>query len=260
MNHRDQRPFRPEEVLGPERGSDRSGDADSGESDPSGVASADSILLTAMAADLEALAREPSPKPSAGFADLVSAAILRDPVPVPIAAAGLAFRRHNVPGFAAAVRDSVRVSLGRGRPVTARAGAFAMLVVALLAALSVGAVIAVGAAAVLVPAPHETHHVVPATPSITIMPTTTPAPERTSEPSPTARPSHGPVPSPTDGEVPVTSETPRATSSLNPSSTPTASPRPTGTDADTSAPTDQPAGDGSGGGGSGGSGEGQLGG
>jgi hypothetical protein len=195
-------------------------------------------ILAAVAADLERIASEPSPRPSPGFADRVDAAIAREPIPVPMAAARSAVRRRSAFGFAAALRDSVRVGLGGNRPAAARAGALAMLAGAALIVASVGGALAFGAASVLVPAPAATHR---SEPPATASPTLQPTPTGSSRPSPTAsagEPSHSPGPSGGDGHGP--SASPREIPSPGETLTPGETPRPSKTPRDTESPTPSP--------------------
>jgi hypothetical protein len=230
--------FRPDEVAGAGRVSkwraSRAGPLDTS------MAESEAAILAAVAADLERIALQPSPKPSDGFADRVGAAIKREPSPVPIGAAGSAVRRHSAPGFVAALRDSVRVSFGGRRPVTARAGALAMVAVAGLIVLSVGGAVGFGAASVFVPAPQATHRSEEAAPS----PTLSAGPSEATQPTDldgAGEHSTGPSPSPIDndgGGSPRQSSDPDA--SLKPGETPRAGESPRDSDGATPSPSPRP--------------------
>jgi hypothetical protein len=218
-------------------------DLEVGAADPSGepasapAIDSDGAVLTAMAAELERIALEPGPRPSAGFADRVGAAIAREPMPVPMAAAGNAVRRHSAPGMAAALRDSARVGFGSHRPVTARAGAFAMLAVAALIVVSVGGALAFGAASVFVPAPQATDRDERATVSPTLQLTPTESSEPTNSTS-VGEPSPGPSSSPIDNDGPGAS--PRGTADPDGSLKPGQTPKPSESARDSDDPTQSP--------------------
>jgi hypothetical protein len=205
--------------------------------------STDAAIMSAVAADLERIAQEPSPRPSPGFSDRVGAVIAREPVPAPMAAAGRAVRGHSVTGFAAALRDAAKVGFGGRRPLTARAGALAMLAVAMMIVVSVGGALAFGAASIFVPAPPAVHPTEQATasPTTQVSPTVSSLPsaaigtdEPTRGPGSSASESHGPGATRREtssaGVSPKPGETPRPSESPHDSETPTASPTPRDSD------------------------------
>ncbi|HSS35004.1 MAG TPA: hypothetical protein VLR93_01925 [Patescibacteria group bacterium] len=191
--------------------------------------------------------------PSAEFADRVMAAVAVEPRPQPAIAAGLAMRRGRFGSMTAALADSWRVAFSGGRPLAVRAQAAAFVLVAVLAAGSLGGLAAVGAVRVLAPAPRQIPLQGPILP--TIGPTHEP-PAPTAQPTPTAA---LPTPSarPTDEAQPTGAPGASRTDGPGKAPGPTKTPRPTRTPRDTPEPTEtEDPTDDSGHGGSGGGGDG----
>ena len=169
-------------------------------------------------------------RPSDGFTDRVLIAIANEPLPRPMAVAGLAARQGRVWAMLAALRDTWHVAWSGGRPLAIRAQAMAFVLLLVVAVGSVGAVSTVGALNLLFPPisppslqpaptvplvtspptePSEDRTPSPeATPSPSAEPTETPEPTKTAEPtdtpeptdnpSHTERPGHTETPEPTD--------------------------------------------------------------
>jgi hypothetical protein len=223
MSHR---PFHPSEL----------GDV----ADP--LASADLLLI---ARELERLDGGPI-RPSDGFTDRVLAAIGSEPLPAPMAVAGLAARQGRFGAMAAALRDTWHVAWSGGRPVAVRAQAMAFVLLLLVAVGSVGAVTTVGALNALFP---------PTTSPSPTLPVVDPSPQpaRTAEPTETPEPTKSPEP--TDSPEPTETTKPGGTTKPDDTVEPghTARPGRTETPEPTETPgTDDSSGDGSGGGGQGG--------
>ena len=166
MSHR---PFHPSEL----------GDV----ADP--LASADLLL---MARELERLDGGPI-RPSDGFTDRVLAAIGAEPLPAPMAVAGLAAREGRFGAMVAALRDTWHVAWSGGRPLAVRAQAMAFVLLLIVAVGSVGAVTTVGAFNALFPTTSSPSPTLPVAnpspqPAQTAEPTETPEPDR----SPPSRP------------------------------------------------------------------------
>jgi hypothetical protein len=196
------------------------------------AASPDEPEIAAMTSDLERLANEPVPRPSAGFADRVAAAIAAEPVPVPAAAATRAIANRSLAGLLAALRDSARVAFGPRRPVAARAGALALLLAATVMAFSAGGAVAVGAASILAPAFHSE----PRPPAVQLSPSPSPSPS----PALTTTPATSPEPSASSGETHGPSGQTDQTEPARPSAGPSRSPGATDSDQphDTPRPSD----------------------
>jgi hypothetical protein len=218
------RPFHPSELSGADGGEPTS--AELGEA----LATARAIETQLAAADVH---------PSTAFADRVMGAIAAEPQPQPAVAAGLALRRGRIGTLVAALADSWRVAFSGGRPLAVRAQAAAFVLVAILAAGSLGGIGLVGALDILAPnrspSPPPSQVALP-TPSPTLGPSETSQPTDTTEPTET----------PEASETPEPSETPEATRTARPSRTehPNETPEP--------AETEDHGGDGSSGGGGGG--------
>ena len=249
MGDRERR-FRPEEVAGSEVGSD--------------VPSTAELAATLGAArELEWLAAVDDVRPSADFADRVMSAVVTEPLPAPVAAAGAALGAGRLGALVAAFRDMWRVAFGGGRPYAVRAQALAIVLIVIVGAGSVTGLAAVGAWNVLsperspevspavspgpLPSPTESGPAEPtespppsesAEPTESAEPSGTPEPSETPEASspaptspqatarPTATPTPRPTPEPTSSETPEPSKTPEPTDTPKPSETP----KPTGTD------------------------------
>ncbi|TMD32127.1 MAG: hypothetical protein E6I94_02070 [Chloroflexi bacterium] len=164
-------------------------------------------------------------RPSAGFADLVLAAIVAEPSPRPIAAIGRAARGGGAHALVAAVGDAWRMAWGGGRPFAVRAQAFGVVLALLVMMVSVGGLTAAGVARLLGPGPQVL---------APVGPTSTPSdrPRATEEPRSTveATPSATPSPQPTEATEPTPTDKPAATPAHT--SRPTAHPTetPEGTD------------------------------
>ena len=221
------RPFHPSELSGADGGEPTS--AELGEA----LATARAIETQLAAADVH---------PSTEFAARVMAAIADEPKPQPAVAAGVALRQGRIGTLFAALADSWRVAFSGGRPLAVRAQAAAFVLVAILAAGSLGGIGLVGALDVLAPnrspSPPPTQ-AAPVTPSPRLGPTETSQPTDTTEPTET----------PDASETPEPSETREPARTARPGKTdhPNETPEPTETDDH---------GDGSGGGGQGGDGSG----
>jgi hypothetical protein len=219
------RPFHPSELSGAD--GDEPTSAELGE-----------VLATARAIETQLAAADVHP--STGFPDRVMAAVALEPKPQPAVAAGLALRRGRVGALFAALADSWRVAFSGGRPLAVRAQAAAFVLVAILAAGSLGGIGLVGALDVLAPNRSPSpppSQLAPVTPSPRLGPTETSQPTHTTEPTET----------PDASETPEPSETKEPTRTARPGKTehPSETPEPT----ETGDP-----GEGSGGGGRGGDG------
>ena len=194
-----------------------------------------------LARELESAAILDPVHPRSDFTDSVMAAIEREPSPRPYVAIVGPLRTDGVRGIWRSIRGAVAtVTLGSGRPLAARAAAFAYLVVvgALGLALSGGA--AVGAASALGlfdgRGPEPTPVVLPSgspdpSPSTDpLFPTPGPSgsPDGSASPDPSASsgsggspaPSASPSETPDGSETPRPSRTPRASETPDPSDTP----------------------------------------
>src|SRR4051812_10190127 len=145
--------------------------------------------------ELDQFAADTSVEPGADFTTRVMAAVVQEPAPRPVAAAGRAVAAGRPLGFLAALRDSWRVATSGGRPAAIRAQALAFV---LLAFLTVGGVAGFAGAAALglldpddVPQPSP---IVTPSPTPTISPSPSPTPTPT--PTPTARATVRPTPTP----------------------------------------------------------------
>ena len=78
-------------------------------------------------------------RPSEGFTDRVLAAIAVEPLPRPMAVAGVAAREGRVRAMLGALRDTWHVAWSGGRPLVARAQAMAFVILLVVAVGSVGA-------------------------------------------------------------------------------------------------------------------------
>ena len=96
---------------------------------------------------LERLAARDESFPPAAFSDRVMRAVSAEPRPAPAVAAAAAVRRRSLSATLASLGDAFRVSFGGARPFAARAQAFALvlLVVVALGGTTVGAASALGA-------------------------------------------------------------------------------------------------------------------
>lgn len=180
-----------------------------------GAGPLESADLLLMARELERLDGG-AIRPSDGFTDRVLAAIAGEPLPRPMAVAGVAAREGRLGAMIGALRDTWQIAWSGGRPMAARAQAMAFVLLLVLAVGSVGALTTVGAINVLFstsstpsvqPAPSQPAVANPSpspieVPSPEPSPVVTPSP--TSEPTKTARPA--PTPTHTDG--PGHTETP----------------------------------------------------
>ena len=110
--------------------------------------SSESAELLLMARELERLDGG-AIRPSDGFTDRVLGAIADEPLPRPMAVAGVAAREGRLGAMVAALRDTWHVAWSGGRPLAARAQAMAFVVLLVVAVGSVGAVTTVGAINVL---------------------------------------------------------------------------------------------------------------
>jgi hypothetical protein len=156
------------------------------------LASADLLL---MARELERLDGGPI-RPSDGFTDRVLAAIGEEPLPAPMAVAGLAARQGRFGAMVAALRDTWHVAWSGGRPLAVRGQAMAFVLLLIVAVGSVGAVTTVGAFNALFPTTNSPSPMLPvASPSP--QPAQTAAPTETPEPSSSAEPTGSPEPTET---------------------------------------------------------------
>jgi hypothetical protein len=176
--------------------------------------------------DLDSLASEPTIAPRDDFALRVMGAVAREPAPLPLAVVGHALRAGQPLGLLAGLRDAWRVAIGGGRPAFARAQAFALVLVALLAVGSLGGLAGAAAFRIFAPddaAPTPAPSTVPAVaPNPTASPTASPAFIETPSPSPTAQvtlpqPTARPTTRPTAIPTPV--PTPRRTAEPTPRGT-----------------------------------------
>ena len=145
---------------------------------------------------LERLAARDESFPPAAFSDRVMRAVSAEPRPAPAVAAAAAVRRRSLSATLASLRDAFRVSFGGARPFAARAQAFALvlLVVVALGGTTVGAASALGLLSG--PAPSPSVPTVPSpSPSIDAAPS--PSPSLVS-PSPAPTPSISPSPTQTE--------------------------------------------------------------
>jgi hypothetical protein len=191
-----------------------------------GAASAD---LLAMARELERLDGG-AIRPSDGFTDRVLAAIGSEPLPGPMAVAGLAARQRRLGTMLAALRDTWHVAWSGGRPLAVRAQAMAFVLLLIVAVGSVSGLAAVGAVNALFPpssppslqpnptlhdaspSPEPTETPAPAAATAAPTPAETPEPARTTDPArtpqphetpgPTERPGHPETPEPHDTSEP----------------------------------------------------------
>lgn len=162
----------------------------------------ESADLLRMARELEGLDGGPI-RPSDGFTDRVLAAIADEPLPAPMAVAGLAARQGRLGAMVAALRDTWHVAWTGGRPLAVRAQAMAFVILLVVAVSSVGAMTTVGAMNVLFPAISSPSPKLPVS-------NPTPPPARTAEPTDS--------PEPTDSAEPP--ETPEPTETEKPGDTP----------------------------------------
>jgi hypothetical protein len=191
----------------------------------SGMGSAD---LLATARELERLDGG-AIRPSDGFTDRVLAAIGAEPLPRPMAVAGVAARQGRLGTMLAALRDTWHVAWSGGRPLAVRAQAMAFVLLLIVAVGSVSGLATAGAINALfppssppplqpnptnplrqeaTPSPEPTETPPPAapiaapTPTERLEPTGTPEPDRTPEPQKTPghteRPGHTETPEPAD--------------------------------------------------------------
>jgi hypothetical protein len=185
-------------------------------------------------------------RPSAGFAELVLAAVTAEPSPRPIAAIGRAARGGGAHAFVAAVGDAWRTAWAGGRPVAVRAQAFGVVLAFFVALVSVGGLTAAGVARLLGPGPQVLAPVGPtSTPSDT---------RRATDPSSPTQDEIAPSPSPS----PEPAKTAEPTPTTEPAGTPAHTPRPTAHPTETPEGTDDHDGDGGSGSDSSGSGSGET--
>ncbi len=202
-------PFRPTELEGADG---QPGDAET-------------ARVWSTARELEAALPPETVVPSAGFADLVMAAVAREPAPRPTGFLDALRGRPGLAGLIASVREAWSVVGARpGRPARARGYALAYVLAILVAGVSLTGVAAYGAAGALGlfdASPSPTPSVVPSTsPSPEPTPTPTP-PEITGSPEPTdafeptdaSEPTETPEPQGTDDHE---SATPNATAPATP--------------------------------------------
>lgn len=218
MSHQ---PFHPSELNGADESAD------------TGLSAATAAEAFAMARELEALDTG-AIRPSDAFTDRVFAAIANEPLPQPMAVAGLAAREGRLGVMLGALRDTWRVAFSGSRPIGTRAPAMAFVLIVILALGSAGSLAAVGAYNALVPPDRGTPPVLAtpsgpvATPSLGVEPTETPEATESVEPSETAEPSETPeateTPEPTETpegtKNPGSTERPRATETPEPTETP----------------------------------------
>ena len=183
MSRRGAGPFRRDELVGGDRIAPDRRELDA---------------AAAMASDLERLAAEPAPRPSADFAARVSRAIAAEPLPVPSIAVRESIRHANAGGFMHALADTVRVAFGPARPAVMRSQAFALLLVVLLGMGALGGATALAASRIVnnVPVPATTTVGASHSPSPSVGPSATATPVEDT-PSPGA--SESETPSTTDG-------------------------------------------------------------
>lgn len=170
-----------------------------------------------LARDLEGVAARGSARASADFADRVMAAVAKEPLAAPVAAAGAALRRGALGGFLASLRDAWRVTVSPSFPMVVRAQALALVLVAAGLAAG-GGMVTAGALGLLDPArPAPAPSVeVPSpaieTPSESVEPTDgleTPGPSESPEPSASGdTESAEPSDTPEDSGSPEASEPP----------------------------------------------------
>lgn len=190
------RPFQPSELEGT--------------GDPAGSAD-----LLAMARELERL-DSGAIRPSDGFTDRVLAAIGSEPLPRPMAVAGLAAREGRLGAMVAALRDTWHVAWSGGRPLAARAQAMAFVLLLIVAVGSVSGLATVGTLNALFP-PNSSPSLQPTpalltTPSPSVEPTEKlPATVPTASPEPTEATGPAATPEPTDTPEPADTPEPRDT-------------------------------------------------
>ena len=168
---------------------------------------AERLTLAGLARELEGLASA-APVPTTGFTDRVMAAVVAEPDPVPLAAAGRAVRHGRPAALAAAIGDAWRVVVGPRRPLALRAQAAALVIVTVLGGASLTGVALAGAASILTPPPTP----VPVSPLLTPSPEASESPEESASPTPSDEASSSPSEEP--------SETPEVSGSPEPSRTP----------------------------------------
>jgi hypothetical protein len=180
-----------------------------------GVDPRESTDLLRMARELERLDGGPI-RPSDGFTDRVLSAIAGEPLPRPMAVAGVAAREGRLGAMVGALRDTWHVAWSGGRPVAARAQAMAFVLLLVLVVGSVGAATTVGAINVLFstsstpsvqPAPSDPAVVSPS-PEPTETPSPSPAPVAAPSTSPDPTKTAKPAPTPTRTDQPAHTETP----------------------------------------------------
>ncbi len=180
-------------------------------------------------------------RPSEDFTDRVLGAIADEPLPRPMAVAGVAAREGRVGALVGALRDTWHVAWSGGRPMAARAQAMAFVLLLVVAVGSVGAAATVGAINVLF--------------STTSTPSIAPEPSLPAVVSPSVGPTASPSPSPTPSVTPSTSPEPTKTAKPTPTPTHTDGPRHTETPEPTETDDHGGGGSGSDGGHGGGSGD-----
>jgi hypothetical protein len=202
-------------------------------SGPDGVPVDDALEVSRTARTLEKHAAAGDIAPSAGFVDVVMAAIADEPAPRPASVLAAAIRRGSLAGIAVALGDSWRVAWGAGRPVAVRAQALAIVAVVMFAVGSTAAIGAVGLGRLVAPGP--TAQPVGSPDPSTVIPTSQPSrsPEPTA-PAPTSSPEASETP---ETASPEASESPEASphaATARPDDANTASP------AETARPSDRP--------------------
>ena len=166
----------------------------------------ESAELLLMARELERLDGG-AIRPSDGFTDRVLGAIADEPLPRPMAVAGVAAREGRLGAMVAALRDTWHVAWSGGRPLAARAQAMAFVVLLVVAVGSVGAVTTVGAINVLF-STRSTPSVAPE-PSLPAVVSPSPSPNESPSPSPEVTPSTSPEPTKTAKPTPTATHTER---------------------------------------------------
>lgn len=146
---------------------------------------------------IEASLRGPDPRPSAGLADRIMAAVAREPAPHAVGILAALRRRPGLGGLADSLRLAWSRAMGAGRPMGLRFGALAYVAAVAVLAVSLSGVAAYATAGVLgLFGPPASH-----------------APDAT-QPNPTL----GPVsPMPTELESAEPSESPEASETAEPS-------------------------------------------
>lgn len=244
-------------------GTQRPGQFRPGELDTADLGPGTEAELLGAARDLEWLALREDVGPGPDFVDHVMAAVSREPVPRPVAAALGAARRRSPLAALAALGDLWRVAFTGGRPFAARFPAMALVVLLVLGSVGVGAVGAGALAGLLGRTPVATPILSPlvaASPERSASPRSPASPgeiatgepsgppqattssESTSAPvfvaTPAATRDHArptATPRPTDRPTP-TPESTTSTPTPIPTPTPTAAPRPRGTPRPTETP------------------------